>query len=286
MKIFLTGSDGFTGRHFTASAIARGHEVIALTGQLDDKAGLEHQLAQAQADAVVHLAAIAFVGHADAGAFYDVNVLGTMNLLDALARVPKRPAAVLLASSANIYGNCDVSPIGESQPPAPANHYAMSKLAMEYMARNYLDRLPIVFARPFNYTGAGQHASFVIPKLVDHFARRASVVELGNLDVEREFNDVRTVCDAYLALLDKGAPGQCYNVCSGQPVTLRAVIALLQEITGHSLEVRVNPAFVRASEVRTLCGSPALLEQAIGPLHHPGLRATLQWMLDTSPVAH
>ena len=163
-------------------------------------------------EAAVHLAAISFVGHADTGAFYDVNVLGTLSLLESLVALPKAPRHILLASSANVYGNCDVSPISEERQPVPVNHYAMSKLAMEYMARNYLDRLPLFFVRPFNYTGLGQTGSFLIPKLVQHFAVNATCIELGNLDVEREFNDVRFVCDAYLKLLVNAVPGEVYNV--------------------------------------------------------------------------
>jgi nucleoside-diphosphate-sugar epimerase len=235
---------------------------------------------------VVHLAAISFVGHADDTAFYGVNVVGTMNLLAGLAALPVKPRKVLLASSANIYGNCDASPITEGQPAAPVNHYAMSKLAMEHMALTYLDRLPIVITRPFNYTGPGQAAQFLIPKLVSHFARRAPAIELGNLHVEREFNDVRMVCDAYLALLAQGVPGEVYNVCSGQPYTLLHVIGLLSEITGHTMDVQVNPAFVRANEVHRLCGSADKLLSATGALPAHGLDQTLSWMLEMAGNGH
>jgi nucleoside-diphosphate-sugar epimerase len=155
----------------------------------------------------------------------------------------------------------------------------MSKLAMEHMARTYLDRLPVVFTRPFNYTGPGQAPNFLIPKLVSHFAQRAPAIELGNLHVEREFNDVRMVCDAYLALLAHGVPGEVYNVCSGQPYTLQHVIGLLSSITGHAMDVQVNPAFVRANEVLRLCGSPAKLRDCLGELPSYELKDTLQWML-------
>jgi nucleoside-diphosphate-sugar epimerase len=155
----------------------------------------------------------------------------------------------------------------------------MSKLAMEHMAWTYLDKLPIVITRPFNYTGPGQAPQFLIPKLVSHFARRAPAIELGNLHVEREFNDVRMVCDAYLALLAHGVPGEVYNVCSGQPYTLQHVIGLLSAITGHAMEVTVNPAFVRANEVHRLCGSAAKLLACTGRLTVPTLEDTLRWML-------
>lgn len=279
MKLLVTGVHGFTGRYFVKAAHDFGHEVIALEADLKDCDAVRQQVAQATPDAVVHLGAISFVGHDDASAFYNVNVIGTLNLLDALATLAQPPRSILLASSANVYGNCEQSPITEEQQPAPVNHYAMSKLAMEYMARTYLDRLPLFFVRPFNYTGPGQAVSFIIPKLVAHFARRAETVELGNLDVEREFNDVRFVCEAYLQLLEKSEPGEVYNICSGKPVTLKSVLDLLSQITSHHLHVKVNPAFVRNNEIHRLCGSPAKLIGVVGDIPLPTLQDTLRWML-------
>ena len=283
MRILLTGADGFTGRFFSAQAVASGYEVLPLLADLTDCDALQKQVLQNAPDVVVHLAAISFVGHADDNAFYAVNVVGTTNLLAALAALPKRPRQVLLASSANIYGNSEASPITEDQPPAPVNHYAMSKLAMEHMARTYADRLPLVITRPFNYTGPGQAVNFVMPKLVEHFARRAPSISLGNLHVEREFNDVRMVCRAYLQLLQHGEPDQTYNVCSGRPYALQYVIDELTRITGHHIKVEVNPAFVRANEVHRLCGSPAKLQALLAAhgakLDNPPLEDTLRRML-------
>jgi nucleoside-diphosphate-sugar epimerase len=282
MKILLTGAAGFTGRFFMTAAEAAGHQVIALQANLTDQSLVADEVALAQPDAVVHLAAISFVGHADDSAFYAVNVVGTTNLLAALAALPVRPSSVLLASSANVYGNC-ASPITEAQAPAPVNHYAMSKLAMEHMAWSYQDRLPIVMTRPFNYTGPGQAPQFLIPKLVSYFARKAEKIELGNLNVELEFNDVRMVCNAYLALIEHGVPGQVYNVCSGQPFALQHVIDTLGQLTGHSIAIKVNPAFVRVNEVHRLCGNPdklkALFKHKGVTFNSPGLDETLDWML-------
>ncbi|MCB4366225.1 GDP-mannose 4,6-dehydratase [Hydrogenophaga taeniospiralis] len=278
-SILLTGAAGFTGQHFTKMAESRGHRVLALQSDLNDVHAMEDELNGQRIDKVVHLAGISFVGHADETAFYKVNVIGTVNLLKALKNHQKHLTGILIASSANVYGNCDASPIAEDQPPAPVNHYAMSKLAMEHMARTYSDCLPLFLARPFNYTGPGQSPSFLIPKLVDHFARRVPQIELGNLHVEREFNDVRLVCDAYLALLHKGVPGEVYNVCSGQPYTLQAVITALEELTGHHMQVNVNPAFVRANEVHRLCGNPDKLRACTGPLPAYALKDTLSSML-------
>lgn len=282
MRLLLTGGHGFTGRHFENVARSAGHETSVLQSNLLDPAALKDEILSCRPEAVLHLAAISFVGHGDAQAFYEVNVIGTLNLLDALTALPQAPKAVLLASSANVYGNCEDSPISENQPPAPVNHYAASKLAMEHLARTYSGRLPVFFVRPFNYTGPGQDESFVIPKLVAHFARRAETVELGNLDVEREFNDVRFVCDAYLHLLERGVPGETYNVCTGNPITLQSAIELLSKLTGHRMRVVVNPAFVRPNEIRRLCGDPRKLHEAVGSLPAYSLSDTLGWMLDAA----
>lgn len=281
MKIVITGASGFTGKHLIKQAEAQGHELVPLEANLTDRESIRKRLDRLAFDAVVHLAAISFVGHADDAAFYAVNTVGTTHLLSALSELSTKPRCVLLASSANVYGNCEISPIAEEQLPEPVNHYATSKLAMEFMARSYSDRLPIIITRPFNYTGLGQSPDFLIPKLVRHFKSCAPTIELGNILVEREFNDVRMVCDAYLRLLCDGETGETYNICSGQPYTLQTVIDLLIGLTGHSPEIRVNPKFVRQSEVVRLCGDPAKLDGVLGDRPSYSLRETLAWMLDS-----
>ena len=280
--MLVTGADGFTGMHFVKQAQKNGYDVFAFNAELTDPQAVQAQVSHAAPDVVVHLAGISFVGHGKPSAFYDVNVIGTLNLLDALLKLPKPPTRILLASRANVYGNCERSPISEIQPPAPVNHYAMSKLAMEHLALTYADRLPLFFVRPFNYTGPGQVESFVIPKLVAHFKRRAGTVELGNLTVEREYNDVRMVTDAYLKLLDKAAIGQMYNICSSKTYTLHQVIDKLTTLTGHQINVAVNPAFVRANELHRLCGDVSKLNKTIGAQDSIALRDTLHWMLESA----
>jgi GDP-6-deoxy-D-talose 4-dehydrogenase len=279
LKLLVTGASGFTGKHFVKAAHDYGHEVIAFEADLRDCDAVKQQVLQATPEAVVHLAGISFVEHADPCSFYHVNVIGTLNLLDALTALTQPPRGILLASSANVYGNCEQSPITEEQSPAPVNHYAMSKLAMEYMARTYLDRLPLFFVRPFNYIGPGQRESFVTPKLVAHFVQHAESVDLGNIDVEREFNDVRFVCEAYLQLLDKAVPGEVYNICSGKPIALKSVSDLLSQITGHHMQIKLNSAFVRNNEIHRLYGSPEKLYRLVGDIPLPTLQDTLHWML-------
>lgn len=280
MRILLTGADGFTGRHFQSKAHSLGHEVITLKSDLKNADAVFSEVQWALPSHVLHLAAISAVTHADEEAFYRVNLFGTQNLLKALCALPEAPTKVLLASSANIYGNALVSPISEDCCPKPVNHYAISKLAMELMSATFAKQLPIVIGRPFNYTGVWHDNRFVLPKIVEHFQKRASEIELGNLEVLREYNDVRMVCQAYLDLLELGQQGEAYNIASGRAVSLRTIILTLEDITQHAITVKVNPAFVRANEITTLSGSPKKIEALLGPLSHPSLGDTLNWMLE------
>ncbi|GJJ02964.1 UDP-glucose 4-epimerase [Duganella rhizosphaerae] len=291
-RALITGLSGFTGRYVEQELSAAGYEVYGTItpGQaagerqfavdLNDRAGLAAVVAQVRPDVVAHLAAIAFVGHGDVEQIYRVNVAGTRNLLEALAAAGHKPSAVLLASSANIYGNTDVGVIGEELPAAPANDYAVSKLAMEYMARLWQDKLPLIVARPFNYTGVGQHENFLLPKIVGHFRRRAADIELGNLHVWRDFSDVRMVAHSYRRLLAAGpaAAGQTFNICSGQAYSLGEALAMMADIAGYQINVHVNPAFVRANEVVRLVGDNRRLQAVTGPLATVPLADTLRWM--------
>lgn len=281
-RLLITGADGFTGQHLSALAEQSGFEVFSLRADLTDAVALVDEMVAVQPTLIAHLAAISAVTHEDQEAFYRVNLFGSLNLLEALKRLPKNPAKVLLASSANVYGNADVGLISESACPKPVNHYAMSKLAMEHMAMTYAHCLPIVISRPFNYTGVGHDNRFVIPKIVEHFKCGASEIELGNLDVYREYNDVRTVCGAYLKLLEDGVAREIYNVCSGKAYSLREVIAVAENISGKTINTKVNPAFVRANEVHKLVGNPEKLRAAVGDLPMFALEETLEWMLESN----
>lgn len=287
--VLLTGANGFTGKYVRAELEAAGYTVIGavvgvargrneVTLDITSSDNCRRVMESVRPDYLIHLAAISFVQHADVEAFYRVNVIGTLNLLQAIADVRLALRRVLVASSANVYGNATAGMISESQPPQPVNHYAVSKIAMEYMVRTWCDRLPVVLTRPFNYTGVDQQPHFLVPKIVSHFKRREPVIELGNLDVERDFSDVRMVARAYRGLLEADCAGQIVNVCSGRAYSLRAILEMMEKISGYRIQVQVNPAFVRQSEVKTLVGSPALLHTLLKELEVIPLEQTLQWM--------
>ena len=289
-RALITGLRGFTGDYVARELAAAGYRVFGtvlpgeLTGpdiiavDLCDRAAVAAMAEQVQPDVVVHLAGIAFVAHADAELMYRVNVVGTRHLLEALAAASTSPSAVLLASSANIYGNAGVARIDEGVAPAPANDYAVSKLAMEYMARLWMDRLPIIIARPFNYSGRGQAENFLLPKIVAHFRRRAPRIELGNLAIARDFSDVRMVATSYRRLLAARPAGQAFNICSGRSHSIADVIDTLGDLAGYRIDVDVNPAFVRANDVIRLEGSNDKLASVIGAIEPTPLTETLRWM--------
>lgn len=275
--VLITGARGFTGQRLRAHLQTAGWRVVGLdrgpaSGVDDFSADLARPeqlraiLETVQPDYVIHLAAITFVPHGDPLEMYQTNLFGTLNLLDAILAVGLSPRKVLIASSANVYGNPPIEVLDETVCPAPVNHYANSKLAMEHMARTYQDRLPILITRPFNYTGLGQANHFLIPKIVDHYRRRQATIELGNLDVIRDFSDVRFVVDAYRRLLDSDVAGETVNICSGVGIALGEIIERMNRIAGYAIEVRVNPAFVRVNEVRRLIGDNHKLRRLIGEL--------------------
>mgnify|MGYP002630479127 FL=1 len=289
-RALITGLNGFTGRYMAAELRQRGYEIwgidepsteesLSIRADLTDRSSLCSAIAEIKPNLVVHLAGIAFVGHSQPTAFYEVNLIGTRNLLQALEPFAEQLDVVLLASSANVYGNAQEGLIAETQTPNPSNDYAVSKLAMEYMAKTWLHKLPIVIARPFNYTGIGQTDNFLIPKIVSHFLRKEKSISLGNLEVWREFNDVRDVVRAYLELTLSKPVGETFNVCSGHLVSLREVVTLASQLTGHNIEINVNPAFVRANEVTRLGGDCSELLRVVPDWKPRLISDTLAWML-------
>ena len=291
-RVLVTGIAGFTGRYVAAELANAGHEVIGLTHpggdvaknevavDLCDREALSAVVSSMQLDAVLHLAAISFVAHGDVDAIYRVNIAGTRNLLEAVDRAASRPRVVVLASSANVYGNATVEPITEDAPPLPANDYAVSKLAMEYMARLWSDRLPIVVTRPFNYTGVGQGSQFLIPKIVGHYRAGMREIELGNTDVVRDFLDVRDVAKLYRSILERAPAGVVLNLCSGQGHSLEEVLDITGEIAGYRINVRVNPDFVRPNEVKRLVGSPSRITSLVDEFSPRPFEETLRWMYE------
>ena len=284
----VTGAAGFTGKYVVAALAHRGYRVIGvglgepsgdewIACDLTNSAETSKKLSGINPGVVVHLAALAFVGEGNPEDFYRVNVVGTMNLLEALEGMGSHPARVLIPSSANVYGNT-AGELTENTCPAPVNHYAASKLAMEHMVKTWFDRLPIIITRPFNYTGPGQDERFVVPKIVSHYKRRASTIKLGNIDVERDFSDVEDVVEAYMRLLESDAHSEVANICRGSTVSVAGIIDEMNSIAGYEIKIESQADLVRRNDISRLLGSNQKLRQLTGFAPSTPIRETLRKM--------
>ncbi|WP_443191344.1 GDP-mannose 4,6-dehydratase [Pseudomonas indica] len=278
MRLLVTGLGGFVGqafvRRYEARALA-GHE-LCLTARHDllDISALQTMVADTRPDAVIHLAGQTFVPEAfrDPARTFQINVLGTLNLLQALKR-SAFSGSFLYVSSGDIYGQVPEHrlPIHEAMLPHPRNPYGVSKLSAELLCQQwgYTEGWRVLVARPFNHIGVGQKDSFVIASAARQIARirkgmQAPRLEVGDIDVTRDFLDVDDVIDAYLAILTKGWAGDVYNVCSGRERRIRDLIGMLADIAGVDLELVQDPARLRRAEQRRVQGSFDRLRAATG----------------------
>jgi len=290
-RVLITGATGFTGRLLVGRLRQNRREVMAFSNGADDEGvrnvdlrdfhSLTQAVSQIRPSAVVHLAGIAATDHSDIGEIYSANVVGTANLFGALAAVNIEPQIVVVASSAQVYAAPkDDAPLTEDSPLAPQSHYAVSKRTAEDIARIYSSRFPVIVTRPFNYTGPGQSPSFLVPKIVQHYAEGKSEIRLGNLDLFRDFSDVGRVVEAYYRLVSEPIDPDTINICSGHSVHLTDIPKILEEISGRTIEVITDPSLVRGNEPHVIAGSPSRLETLVGPLPNPEFRETLLHMYE------
>ena len=290
-RVLITGGSGFTGRPLAERLRRDGYGVIAAAHQgggadtlevdLRDFDGLTRVLSRLRPQAIVHLAGIAAPTHSNIGEIYSSNVVGTANLFAALAIAKLEPRVVIVASSAQVYAADGTDrPHTEDDALAPKTHYAISKRTSEDIAAVYSRHVPIIVTRPFNYTGPGQTASFLVPKIVQHYAERRSEIRLGNLDLFRDFSDIGRVVEAYARLIAQTVAPTTVNICSGRTVHLQDIITLMEDISGHSARLVIDPALLRGGEPRVIVGSPARLEGLIGSLPNPEFRDTLAHMYE------
>jgi GDP-4-dehydro-6-deoxy-D-mannose reductase len=289
MRILVTGANGFVGRHLRTALEARGHTVIGagrggtpddgvLPLDLQDPLNVRGVVDGAQADAVAHLAAQAFVpaSLADPWTTHDVNAGGTLRLLEAIraARAAGGPdPRILVAGSADVYGPQPAGsyPLKETTAPNPANPYAASKVAAEAyaLAAAAAYRLRTVVTRAFNHIGSGQDPRFAIASFAAQLAAIAAGGEplllVGNLEAQRDFLDVRDVVAAYVLLLEgDGDDGEVYNVASGRAVTMKEILRQLVTIARVGVEIRDDPERMRPSDVPLVLGDAAKLHARTG----------------------
>lgn len=280
-RVLIFGLESFTGFHLKRHLDSLNYEVVGTTlsdCDLRDKASVKATLQKYKPNYIINLSAISFVAHESIKKIYDVNLFGVLNILDSLLELKITPKKIILPSSATIYGNTKEPILNEEMCPTPVNHYGNSKLAMENMVKTYFDKLNIIITRAFNYTGIYQREEFLIPKIIKHYRENKKEIELGNLNVEREFNDVRFVVDIYEKLLNINESSLVLNIATSNGVKLLDVIDIMNKIVGYEIEVKVNPKFVRKNEIEKIVGSTGKLYSYIKPTKIYTIEETLKAM--------
>jgi GDP-4-dehydro-6-deoxy-D-mannose reductase len=286
MRALVTGGKGFVGQWLAAHLAEQGDDVAVIDLETDvaDGAAVRPVIEDVGPDAVYHLAAMTHVGESweNPSQVLRVNVLGTAEVL-AAARAVRPDARVLVVSSAEVYGivGPEQLPLDEAAATVPASPYAASKLAAEAVAfqawRGYGQAVVVV--RPFNHIGPGQSPAFFVPALARRIveARRtgASALSVGTLTTRRDFTDVRDVVAAYRLLMERGVPGDVYNVCTGVDVSMAEVAAQLLALAGAELSLETDPALVRPVDVPVLRGDATRLRRATGWVPRITLATTL-----------
>lgn len=280
-RVLVMGGHGFIGRWLVAHLRRLGDHVVAptrITADLQRMSSLQEVVASAAPDVVINLAAVSSVTHHAVEAFYEINLLGHLRLLQAISgHAPT--AQIFLASTANLYGQGDERGFSERDVPAPRNHYAMSKLGAEQLHQLYPDLGSACAVRPFNCIGRGQRTDFVVPKLVDAYRRRLPELELGTLEVKRDFVDVRDVCGMWEALLAARVPPPIVNFGNGEAVSLSEVVVTLQRLSGHNMRIKQSDRLVRPSEL-TYQRADTETILGLGYRRRHSLVDSLAWMLE------
>ena len=290
-KILLTGFSGFTGKYILQEAEKLGMDVVCLSEDgkpssapidlLDYKA-VSEKVKELSPNSLIHLAALSYVQHEPASDFYDVNIGGTRNILQAIAGLPNGNLVNnVFASSSNVYGVTDQVELDEKSPLKPVSDYGLSKKAMEELVFLWHNKMPVTITRPFNYTGVGQRETFLVPKIVDAFKSRREQLELGNIDIYRDFSDVRFIAKAYLTLASQRVGFRVLNLCSGNLVSIKEIISICARITGHELNVLSVSKYRRHNEILKLKGDAYRMTKALGYNSPYSIEDTLEWMLTT-----
>jgi len=280
--VWLIGAASFTGHHLKGVLEREGYKVDTTGVDIKNAQQLKQAMLAIKPNYIINLAAISFVPDGDSESIYSINTLGVQYILDASLQLATPPKKILLVSSANIYGQQPKQEITEDCPANPINHYGCSKWAMEQIAKTYADQLNIIIVRPFNYTGKQQDSKFLIPKIVQHFQQKAEKIQLGNIDISRDFSDVRWVSEVYAQLLEApNTTSEPINVCSGNLTSIREIIQTLEKLTDHTIDIEVNPKLVRESDIKSQKGNNEKLFKRLPNLKPPiPIKQTLQWMLE------
>ncbi len=301
----VTGAAGFAGSHLVEHLLAHEYEVIATVGPKDsltNLVGVEKKVTIQPVDItdqkklkelvddhgprwIFHLAAMASVGasFSDERGVYEVNFLGTLNVLEA-ARGNNVLEKIVVVSSADAYGAFRPrdKKLTESQPLNPISPYGVSKAAVEHLSQYHVRQfgLPIVIARPFNHTGPRQDDRFVIPSFCRQIAliesgKQGPIIRVGDLSAKRDLGDVRDVVAGYEALASRGVPGQAYHLSTGRAVTIKEALRQLLRLSSAKIAIEIDASRLRKVDIPVLLGANRKASKELGWSPRYSLKETL-----------
>ena len=271
-------ANGGAGRHASEGVAWEAIDLL-------DRDGVRAAVARIKPAVVYHCAGAAHVGRAweRTESTFATNVRGTHHLLDALARADVE-SRVLVPSSALVYASADRA-LREDDPLVPTSPYGLSKLAQEMLARHAGDGVTVLVARAFNHFGPRQDPLFA----ASGFARRIADIEagkwapeisVGNLEARRDLTDVRDTVRAYRLIVDKGRPGDVFNVCSGAAIAIRELLDRLIARARVPVTIRIDPARYRPNDTPLLLGDPARIRESLGWKPRIDLDRTVEDLLE------
>ena len=311
MRLLITGITGFVGSHMADYALARGalvfgssrwrsktenidhlrSRITLIDSDLRDLSSVRGLVEASNPSHVIHLAAQSFAGASwqSPAETLSTNILSQVNLLEAIRALKPFPR-VLVVGSSEEYGlvHEDELPIRETNPLRPLSPYAVSKVAQDLMGYQYWKSygLPILRTRAFNHEGPRRGDVFVTSNFAKQVVeieagRREPTVYVGDLTPRRDYSDVRDIVRGYYVLLERGEPGEVYNLCSGSSWTIRHVLDfLLAQSTVKGIAIEGDPARLRPSDVMVLEGDPSKIEKATGWRAEIPFERTLTELLD------
>lgn len=304
-KVLITGSEGFAGQHLWRELENNGYEVYGTTlhvpetglpknvfvCDIESQEQLNSLITNIHPDVIVHLA-----GQPKPGLSFNIpqktfqiNTIGTINLLEAVRSIPDYKPRILLVGTSEEHGvvATEKLPITEESPLNPINPYAISKLANWFLAKEYVQSFgfDIVYATPFTHTGPGQMPGFISPDIASQIVEiekgtKEPVLYTGDLSSKRDISDVRDVVRAYRLLVEKGRPGERYIISMGKSLPISEIVGKLVSQSKVKIEMRLDPARTRPSDIPDLVGSHDKLTKATGWQPQISIDQTLKDLLD------
>jgi GDP-6-deoxy-D-talose 4-dehydrogenase len=272
-KVLLTGASGFIGKYLLEQLVSDGYKVVSFANKhvrdgfvncdLQDAEITSRLVLETNPDIIVHAAALSSVTKGSTIDYYNLNVLASENLFKAVEKLHGRKRIVFL-STAGVYGNQEVECLTEDLNPKPVSHYGLSKFVCERLLYNMANAHDITILRPFNVIGYGQADSFVVPKLIKHFAVKADSITLGNVHTRRDYISVE-LCARLISKIipQQKSFGEVVNLCSGYATSVTDIINILSRLTGHKIKILSSAEFIRSNEIFTLIGSADKLNSMV-----------------------